>query len=564
MARGMMTTKYKRLRTILFTSIFLISFSEPLFCETSKWVIAAQRFIYSRGQTKNAVTSNIEETIPSDILEKISTSIKRNIMPDERFERSNYKLKTERQSLYLQLSSEYKKRDSLVLNNYSDLRMKSEIKSQEKKILEIQEKLKKNIAEQKKISAEAELEMKIAAGESDLSGGKELNEATLVKNFVKNIFKKGQTLITEENIDLYKSDVKTLFKPSDTVAADAYTEPLFEKQVVSAGINALITGSVTSYGDFISVAVDLYNYPGAKKICSVLEVGELKELDLITSEISRQLLPAIANTLPVEFTFSIEPEEAKEKLSIFVDDILQKTDAGSIVLDSGIHRIQFVSEGYRTAGTTYFFEGNTKYNINVKFEKPVIGYIQIKLKNKMPGTIYANGEQALKINDGKSQISINGTTILGEFISENNETSFFYIPKKQTFDGNVVMINPRPMDRMEYINVRRKWMYGAYTLFMASLIPMFYTYGNFQIQSELYAKQLSDYQTAKRWQTASVVTEAITVGFGIFWGIELIRYLVAANSVLPQTVQPGNPREFKFYEPAQDTDQSKKNEKDNN
>lgn len=534
----------------------------PLFCETTSWVIAAQKFIYSRGQTKNAVTSKIEETIPSDILEKISSSIERNILPDERFERDNYKLRTERQSLYLQLSSEYKKRDSLVLNNYSDLRMKSEIKNEEKKILQIQEKLEKNIAEQKKKAEEAELGMKLVEGEGIIDDDREVAETTLVKNLFKNIFKKGQTLITEENIALYRDDVKNLYKPSDKVEVNAYTEPLFEKEVVSAGINALITGEITSYGEFISVAVDLYNYPGAKKIGTVMEVGQLKELDLIISEIARQLLPMIANTLPVEFTFSIQPEAAKEKLSIFVDDILQKTDVNSIVLDSGIHRIQFVSEGYKNAGTTYYFEGNTKYNIEVKFEKPVIGYIQIKLKNPILGDIYSNGEPALKISDRKSQITINGSTILGEFIAENNETAFFYIPKKQTYDRNFVLINPKPMDRMEYINTRRKWMYGAYTLFMASLIPTFYTYGNFQIQSELYSKQLSDYQTAKRWQTASAVCEVITVGFGIFWGIELIRYLVAANSVLPQTVQQGNPKDFKPYVPDPVFDKQKKDNKE--
>ena len=560
----MMTTKYKKLRAVVFSIVFLMSFSVPLFCDTTKWVIGAQKFIYARGQTKNAVTSNIEDTIPSDILEKISTSIERNIMPDERFERDNYKLKTERQSLYLQLSSEYKKRDSLVLNNYSDMLLKSEIKSEEKKILQIQEKLEKNIAEQKKKAAEAELEMKLVEGNGDFDDDREVNEATLVKNLVKNIFKKGQTLITEENISFYRDDVKNLFKPSEKVEVAGYTEPLFEKEVVSAGINALITGEVTSYGNFISVAVDLYNYPGAKKIGSVMEVGELKELDLISSEIARQLLPMIANTLPVEFTFSVEPEDAKEKLSVFVDDILQKTEINSIVLDSGVHRIQFVSEGYKTAGTTYYFEGNTKYKIEVKFEKPVIGYIQIKLKNPVQGDIYGNGEPAQKITDRKSQISINGTTILGEFIAENNETAFFYIPKKQTYDGNVVIINPKPMDRMEYINTRRKWMYGAYTLFMASLIPMFYTYGNFQIQSDLYSKQLIDFQTAKRWQTASAVCEVITVGLGIFWGIEFIRYLVAANSVLPPTVQQGNPKDFKPYvsEPSSDKNEDNKNKKD--
>ncbi len=128
-----MTKKYNKLRAVVLVFTFLWASFSPLFSEDEKWVIAAQKFIYARGQTKNAVTSNIEETIPINILEKISRSLERNIMPNERFERENYKLRTERQSLYLQLSSEYKKRDSLVLNNYSDMRMKSELKAEEKK-----------------------------------------------------------------------------------------------------------------------------------------------------------------------------------------------------------------------------------------------------------------------------------------------------------------------------------------------------------------------------------------------------------------------------------------------
>lgn len=534
-----MTKKYKKLRAVVLVFTFLwVSFS-PLFGEDGKWVIAAQKFIYARGQTKNAVTSNIEETIPINILEKISRSLERNIMPNERFERENYKLRTERQSLYLQLSSEYKKRDSLVLNNYSDMRMKSELKAEEKKIKQIQEKLEKNIAEQKEKYEKAEAQMHLAAGEVDDDDNVELNEAELVKNLIKNIFEQSEDLITEENIALYKDSVESLFKTTVKVKETDYTEPLFEKEVVSSGINGLITGQITSYGDFISVAVDLYNYPGAKKIGSVMEVGEIKELDLITSEISRQILPMIVNTLPVKFVFSIEPEEAKEKLSIYVDDVLQKMENDTVSLDSGSHRIQFVSEGYKSAGVTYFFEGNKKYNIEVKFERPVIGHIQLQLKNELPGNIYANAEPALKFDDRNSQISINGNTILGEFITEDNETAFFYIPKKQTFDGSAVTLNPKPRDRTEYVNTRRKWMYGAYTVFMISLIPTFYTFGNFQINKDLYSKHQIDFETAKRWQTASNISSTISICCGVFWGIELIRYLVAANSVLPQNVKPG-------------------------
>ena len=539
MAREMMTKKYKKLRAVVLVFTFLWGSFSPLFGEDGKWVIAAQKFIYARGQTKNAVTSNIEETIPINILEKISRSLERNIMPNERFERENYKLRTERQSLYLQLSSEYKKRDSLVLNNYSDMRMKSELKAEEKKIKQIQEKLEKNIAEQKEKYEKAEAQMHLAAGEVDDDDNVELNEAELVKNLIKNIFEQSEDLITEENIALYKDSVESLFKTTVKVKETDYTEPLFEKEVVSSGINGLITGQITSYGDFISVAVDLYNYPGAKKIGSVMEVGEIKELDLITSEISRQILPMIVNTLPVKFVFSIEPEEAKEKLSIYVDDVLQKMENDTVSLDSGSHRIQFVSEGYKSAGVTYFFEGNKKYNIEVKFEKPVIGHIQLQLKNELPGNIYANAEPALKFDDRNSQISINGNTILGEFITEDNETAFFYIPKKQTFDGSAVTLNPKPRDRTEYVNTRRKWMYGAYTVFMISLIPTFYTFGNFQINKDLYSKHQIDFETAKRWQTASNISSTISICCGVFWGIELIRYLVAANSVLPQNVKPG-------------------------
>ena len=539
MAREMMTKKYKKLRAVVLVFTFLWASFSPLFSEDEKWVIAAQKFIYARGQTKNAVTSNIEETIPINILEKISRSLERNIMPNERFERENYKLRTERQSLYLQLSSEYKKRDSLVLNNYSDMRMKSELKAEEKKIKQIQEKLEKNIAEQKEKYEKAEAQMHLAAGEVDDDDNVELNEAELVKNLIKNIFEQSEDLITEENIALYKDSVESLFKTTVKVKETDYTEPLFEKEVVSSGINGLITGQITSYGDFISVAVDLYNYPGAKKIGSVMEVGEIKELDLITSEISRQILPMIVNTLPVKFVFSIEPEEAKEKLSIYVDDVLQKMENDTVSLDSGSHRIQFVSEGYKSAGVTYFFEGNKKYNIEVKFERPVIGHIQLQLKNELPGNIYANAEPALKFDDRNSQISINGNTILGEFITEDNETAFFYIPKKQTFDGSAVTLNPKPRDRTEYVNTRRKWMYGAYTVFMISLIPTFYTFGNFQINKDLYSKHQIDFETAKRWQTASNISSTISICCGVFWGIELIRYLVAANSVLPQNVKPG-------------------------
>lgn len=557
MALETMTTKYKILRGFAAALIFLF-FSTAAVSESYVWTVGAEKFKYSKGQKEDAVTSSIAETIPSEILEKLSNSIKRNVMPDEQYERTAYKLRTERQSLYLQLTSEYKKRDSIVINTISDSKLKAGIKAEEKKIAEIEEKIKKNIEKQKQELNETERRMNYISSGLYLEEQKEKNEIDLYRDLFKNIFVKEESYLTEERLAFYQKDVTALFTPSEK-ASESYDSQLFEKEVYSAGINALVTGTISEYEGFISVSVDLYIYPGAKKSGSVMEVGTVSDVDFITSSISRQLLPYLANAMPVEIFVTLEPQEAAAAAGIYIDDVLQKSEDGRFVLDSGIHNIQFVSEGYRTAGTTYFFDGNKKYNINVQFEKRTVGALQIGLRKSLDGTLYANSEKALTVEgsiagefgERKSQISINGNVILGEFIAENGESAFFYIPKKLNFDGNYVTIKPVPRNRSTYINTRRKWMYGSYTLFMISLIPTFYTYGNYLNQVRLYKDGLADYESARGWQNATNITRIISIGCGVFWGYELVRYLLAADSVLPQNARQGDVTEFKYYTPEE-------------
>lgn len=549
-----MTTKNRVLRGLAVFITFLF-ITLPVFSEDYNWTIAAEKFQYAQGQNEDAVTSSIAETIPKEILEKLSQSLKRNVMPDEQYERTAYKLKTERQSLYLQLTAEYKKRDSIVLKNYSAMKMKNEIKAEEKKIAELEEKLQKNIEQQRKEMEETERKMQyIASGEYE-QNKKEKNELELYLDLFKNIFVKEESYFTEEKISFYNKDSNTLFASPSTIADEDnkdYTSSAFSKAVYSSGINALITGTIASYQGFISITVDLYLYPGGKKAGTVTEIGTLADSDMMTASISRQLLPILANAMPVELKIKLEPAEAAEKAIIYVDGMIQKSEDGIFILDSGIHSLQFVSEGYRTAGTSYAFEGNKKYEISVAFEELKIGYLQIGLRNSIEGNIYGNSEQALKVNDKKSQISVNGNAILGEFIAENGETAFFYIPKKYNYDGNYVTIKPKPRDRGAYIDTRRKWMYGSYSLLMISLIPTFYTYGNFKNYSKLYKDGYVEYNEAKNWQMATNVTRIISVVCGAFWGYELIRYLLAANSILPQNAFQGDKSEFEYYEPVEE------------
>ena len=563
MALGMMTKKYKVLRHISIISLIFLFYSiYPLFGETGKWVIAAQKFQYTRGQSEGAVQSGVSEMLPSAILENLNRSLQRNVMPDEQLERNLYKLRTERQSLYLQLSSEYKKRDALVLEHYSDSKLKSAIKTEEKKIKEIQDKIDANLKDLKDQTEEATFKMNLISNQTVKNDDEELSEFEKFRQLFKNIFVKDKSLYTPETIAFYRNDSASLFKPSENAVKAGITSGTFEKEVVSAGINSLIVGSITGYGDYISVSAELFLYPGAKSAGVVTEIGSTNDMELISSSIAMQLLPLITNAMPVELIIEIFPATAASNSEIYIDDVLQSNDTNNLILDSGVHNIQFISKNYRTAGTSYYFEGNKRYSIQVNFEELKIGNIQIGLKKNIPGEIYANGVKAIPVTDTKSQISIDGNAILGEFIAENGETSFYYIPKKNVLDGNFVKINPKPMDRMSYIDTRRKWMYGAYSVFMLSLIPAFYTDGQFKNKYQLYNKGQIDYSEAHAYQTAMNITRGIAIGCGVFWGYELVRYLIAANSVLPQKAKRGPATEFVIPDNSNQTDTTEENKID--
>jgi hypothetical protein len=520
----------------------------PLFCENGKWVIAAQKFVPDLSIASDVVNDKTAELIPADILEKIGYSAMRNVYPDERFERTKYKLRTERQSLFLQLSAEYKKRDALVLSNYSDMKLKSAIKESEKKIKDIQKKIDANLAEQKKASDENEKQM-AQVDQALKSMNEKESEFDRYKNLFRRMFVHDESIIQQEQISFYKDDYTSLFSFSDQLKELSVTDPLCEKAVVNAGINTLITGRFSKYGEYISVYVDLYSFPGAKRIGSVAEVGSVNDLELINTSIVMQIIPILVNSLPVQLEIAISPEEAEAKTMVFIDNVLQKLENGKIIVDSGINTIQFVSEGYKSATTTYNFESNKKYKIEVNFEKPKTGYIQVGLRKPLEGNLLMNGERAIDIDGKKSQISINGNAILGEFISENGDTAFFYIPEKMVYDGNYVTIKPKPMDRMAYIDKRRKIMYGTYSVFILSLIPTFYAYGNYQNYVNLYKNYQVDTKTARNWQNATNVTRFISIGCGVLWGYELVRYLIAANSVLPQNARDGDDALFEFVDP---------------
>lgn len=505
----------------------------------STYVIGAERFRFTRGQESSSVGEAAAEMFPVGILEKMGETMSRAILPDEKLERKRFELQKERITLYSSLASEYRKRDSLFLNDYSALQLKKKLAEKDKSIKEIQDKIDSNLKSLREAEIECTENLKTIEGQNFTSDNEDSkSELRKYVNLFKHVFSKEEDLVTFEDIKFYNNDFTSLFSPSESAKKAGYDSYAFEKEVVAAKINTLLTGTITNYGDYFSVVVTAYSYPGNKNLGTVMEIGTLQESDLLVENLARQLIPLISNSLPVSFNLNLQPAEAY--VHVYIDDVIHYILDSEIVLNSGVHTLQFVADGYKTCRTEYFFEGNKKYNIEVQMEPVEEGFVMLGLLKPLDGIVYANGIAAEEINRQKSKIMINGNNIIGEFISDNGESAFYYIPEKMIYDGSFVYINPKTFDRNEYLEKRRKIMYGSYSLLITSLIPSFYIYGRYFNEAKKYNDQLGNYEEAIKWQNISQTSARISAGFGVFFAFELVRYLIAANSVLPQEAKiPG-------------------------
>lgn len=525
----MMTNK-NHSKTVVFF-IFFSVFLQSIFCtEKSNWTIASQKFVFAKGQSDSSINKALSETIPVSILEKLNKNLERNVMPDEIYSRKSKELLKSRQSLFLQLSSAYQKRDTLFLENISQKALEKKIKEEEKNIREIQKKIDDNLKEQAELSLKTEAQLEQINNNVSENNNSELE---LYKQLFKNIFKNEKSVIQKEQIVFYKNDYSVFYDPSEKTKNLSPLSKEFADEIFSKNINTLMTGTITKYGEYLSVKVEVILYPNAKVIGSFVEIGSIDDLEFITSSLANQIVPSLTNSMPVKVIVRIDPPELQNITRIYIDDVLFNSSE-SFILESGVHNVQFVADNYQTVGTDYYFEGNTQYSIDVKLTEKKDGQITLALVKPVFGDIFANGQPVEKETNRKSKISINGNEILGEFLSEDGENAFFYIPQKQLLEDNFVSINPKPYDREKYIDTRRKWMYGSYSLLIVSLIPTFISAGELNNAVKLYNDGIWDYNKAKPYENTANICSAISIGCGVLFVFELIRYFYAANSVLPQ------------------------------
>ena len=534
--------------------MFFLIFSFLGFADN--WTLGVMEFSFKQTQSRNESATKAASVLPQLILEQFSSEDVRTIPAQESLDRKLKELQTARLALFLQLSKECQTRDSLVLSSTSPRALEKAIREELVKIREIEAQIAENLEEVKKAKDEAQPKIE---REKMISEGKKVENEKRSDGFFPfqlpfPFFRRTEeNQIVTENVVLYKQDTTALFKPTDAALEAGFSSWDFEQEVTNAKINGLITGEITTYGDYCSVTVNLRIYPGAQILGTVTEVGLLSDLMPLANDIARNLDSKIANALPVLIEFNLEPPEIVETAKITIDGIvfaLKKTDGSidnKIIKDAGVHHISIEAPGYESLSFSYAFSDENRFFVRAELVPEVHGVANIRLKKYRDGVFHTYGLLQTPVTEEKpvATLEVNNKTVLGVFTvpkanpedSDSSNIAFFRIPQDKAFDGVNLVVNAKPFDRAANIDKRRRWMYTAYTALICSLPFTFYTMGEFTSENTAYSQGRGDYDELLKLQKRANICVGITAVCGVWFAFELVRYLWAADRVLPANVK---------------------------
>lgn len=488
--------------------IFLISASFSFADEVKdKWTIGAAEFTYTQDLERNDYEKAVLKVLPELILEQLYGTDLRLVSDQEMLDRKLDVLLKERLSLFLELSKELKTKNALVIKDISEYQFNKQNAVQDKKIKDIQKKIDENLDQQTEVIEDYKADRDDFAPKNHFS----------------------------EEFVFYQDDSKKLFKLSENVSEKNFISYEGQTEVNNAKINALITGSVITYGDYAAVSVEMFMYPGARSCGVITEVGLLSQPDTIAKNIAYRLAPVIENSLPCEIQIKIFPEELASKTKLTIDSTVYNNIPDKMIIATGVHRMTFDCPGYRKETFSYGFGYEKKYQIEVNLIEEELLDTAVVMKNFIAGNIFYNGLQA---EDNKLAVKINNMGVLGYMNTFNDNTIFFKIPKTRIADDKTVQLNIKDYDVGDYIEKRRKMLYISYSALVCSLPFLFYSYSNYTNYYKSYSLgQYSDSNEIQKYQMMSYIGIGLAVGCGIWFAFDLVMYLISANKALPVEAQ---------------------------
>ncbi|NLM01563.1 MAG: hypothetical protein GX220_08965 [Treponema sp.] len=489
--------------------------------ENQQWIIAASELKNINANTEenfNITTINAAaKQIPQLILGKVTEGMERIIVDAEKFERERYELQKQRQSYFTEMTNINKKRDSLIFSSNTKENIQKQIYETETKILELKEKILKNIQQEKALSSKNISEEK----------------NTFFDNFFKEKIKNNI-----EVVSVWNNDISKLFSFDKTFIDPLAFKQEYEKAIIGAKINALMTGTIKTIGEYVSVQMELRQYPGDVLYATANDIGLISDMESLAVSLARQLLPSLINTVPVKIDMLILPEEDAEKSIIYIEDKVYRGSKNDFTLQPGIKNLRIETEGFKSININYDFSKSSIFFITINLQKEnfVPLYFDFKNENK---SVELN-INALPQGNENVNVLINGKKYFGEILTEDKTSSFFVFDSNEINDSSLLKLKTINEDVTKKIEKSRKRFYRSYGYVLIAMPVYFIIQGNFEARQKAYnAGQLSS-DGLNTWEIATYTSAGVLGGALINWGVQLFRYLIAANEVLPKTYTKEN------------------------
>ena len=540
------------------SAIFLLALSF-FFCKKAhpaSWVLAASPFTFTqgvsfKGEERGKAEESLSTLLPKLILDQVISPSSR--LPDEHeiLDRYLEKLLVERQSLFLQLSKEIKVRDSVFLREQNKRKLKKELSACQKKIDEIERKIDENLSNADK--AIFQVERRIKDGPES---GSEKRWSAGIKDL---FFEKDseEELVSRpeyETLELYKASSSVLYEPPEKAAAAGTESRVFAKAALDENINGLVTGSITRYGDYISVSVEFKIFPGGlrgekplangTKSGFVTEVGSLDNLMQIAGNIARSIIPSVVNSMSVQLYIDISPDDGAKNRTVLIDGFVPSfsQDGKSVYVTAGVHTIEVESSDFERSQITYDFKNSPTFLVHIPLQKKAEGKFNLNIEKSGDGILYSQGRELSEISEENKTASVfvNSEKILGNFVSsqeEQDESSrgyFYYIPEELQKDGSNLVLKAKPLDKEALIDKRRRQMYTCYSVFIMSLPFTFAASGSYVNTLNAYLMGYEERNAAVEANNTRLAFSAVSITAGVVWAASLVRYLYTASKVLPE------------------------------
>lgn len=530
-------------RALLIFAFFLL-FAKNAFC--SDWVLGARQFTYLKQNSLTSSQIGVAEVLPSLMLEQISVGAQRVPTAEELFQRQNVDLKKERTSLFLQLSREVQSRDSLIFTETDDRKRAKKIKEAENKIQDIQNKLDENLLKQKEVQEQLKSLFEQMENPD--------NELVFFSDERKN------PVVKSESVVLYKNNFDSLLKV-DAVDSQNPSALEVETACIREGINGLITGKITVYGNYMMVNAEVRTYPGGALLGSATDIGTILDLQEIATNLVQELMPKIANALPVELFFDIIPYTEKENVILTMDSVVYNPCPEKLKIDSGIHTLEFEKEGARKITLSYDFSNAQAFYVSVPLVDKVGGTLNLYLNQAVEGSFYDNGVLSGNTNeDYLTHVKINGNSVIGQFVTlekhkiiKENKTvgedgvettelveeegkpyyGFYYIPENLMKEDANLMVKVDVSDLNELINKQRRFMYQGYSCLVISVPLMLICQGQYNSANNAYQSGTIAKEKAVFWNTARYVSYGVAGASAAFFIYGMVKYLNVASKVIP-------------------------------